>query len=211
VALVVRVRCSTVSAPRTRSSTLGDCPVGHRYCSLSADGKRRGAPLQRAPRRALAATLVTDAARRPRPPRERRCWRRRCTPGQRNSGFWPATSRRRRRGAKRSGSRARRAGPRGGRRLVEQERYVDRVELAAIMGVSVRTVDRLVRDGVPSETWACARVGSCRAGRPRASWRTGSTGQPRPSSRSAGRTTHRQHRRRRHTRRRSERIEARYR
>jgi phage terminase Nu1 subunit (DNA packaging protein) len=35
----------------------------------------------------------------------------------------------------------------------EQERYVTRVELAQIMGVSVRTIDSLVRDGMPSETW----------------------------------------------------------
>jgi hypothetical protein len=35
----------------------------------------------------------------------------------------------------------------------EAERYVSRVELAAIMGVSVTTVDRLVRAGMPSETW----------------------------------------------------------
>ena len=36
---------------------------------------------------------------------------------------------------------------------VERERYVRRGELAAIMGVSVTTVDRLVRAGMPSETW----------------------------------------------------------
>src|SRR4051812_47195499 len=35
VVVVVRVRCSTVSAPRTRSGTMGDCPVVHRYRSLS--------------------------------------------------------------------------------------------------------------------------------------------------------------------------------
>lgn len=43
--------------------------------------------------------------------------------------------------------------PRGGHGLAEPERYVSRVELAAIMGVSVTTVDRLVRAGMPSETW----------------------------------------------------------
>jgi phage terminase Nu1 subunit (DNA packaging protein) len=43
-------------------------------------------------------------------------------------------------------------GPRGGG-LAERERYVGRVELAAIMGVSVTTVDRLVQAGMPSETW----------------------------------------------------------
>jgi hypothetical protein len=33
------------------------------------------------------------------------------------------------------------------------EPYVGRKELASIMGVSVATVDRMVRDGMPSETW----------------------------------------------------------
>lgn len=33
------------------------------------------------------------------------------------------------------------------------ERYVDRRELATLMGVNVRTVDRMVRDGMPSESW----------------------------------------------------------
>lgn len=36
---------------------------------------------------------------------------------------------------------------------VEPERYVGRLELAELMGVSVATVDRLVADGMPSETW----------------------------------------------------------
>ena len=40
-----------------------------------------------------------------------------------------------------------------GGRLPERERYVSRVELAAIMGVSVTTADRFVRAGMPSETW----------------------------------------------------------
>jgi phage terminase Nu1 subunit (DNA packaging protein) len=33
------------------------------------------------------------------------------------------------------------------------ERYVTRVQLAEIMGVHVNTIDRLVREGMPSETW----------------------------------------------------------
>jgi predicted DNA-binding transcriptional regulator AlpA len=33
------------------------------------------------------------------------------------------------------------------------ERYVTRAELAEIMGVSVPTIDRMVREGMPSETW----------------------------------------------------------
>ena len=33
------------------------------------------------------------------------------------------------------------------------ERYVTRVELAAIMGVSLATVDRMVAEGMPSVTW----------------------------------------------------------
>jgi len=33
------------------------------------------------------------------------------------------------------------------------ERYVTRRELAALMGVSIDTVDRLVTDGMPSVTW----------------------------------------------------------
>jgi phage terminase Nu1 subunit (DNA packaging protein) len=33
------------------------------------------------------------------------------------------------------------------------ERYVTRAELAAIMGVSLATVDRMVADGMPSVTW----------------------------------------------------------
>lgn len=35
----------------------------------------------------------------------------------------------------------------------EPERYVTRVELARIMGLSVATIDRMVADGLPSETW----------------------------------------------------------
>lgn len=48
-------------------------------------------------------------------------------------------------------------GPRSADRLggmtVEGERYVGRHELAALMGVNVRTVDRMVRAGMPSENW----------------------------------------------------------
>jgi phage terminase Nu1 subunit (DNA packaging protein) len=33
------------------------------------------------------------------------------------------------------------------------ERYVTRAQLAEMMGVHVNTIDRLVRDGMPSETW----------------------------------------------------------
>ena len=33
------------------------------------------------------------------------------------------------------------------------ERYVGRLELAEIMGVSLATVDRLVAEGMPSVTW----------------------------------------------------------
>lgn len=35
----------------------------------------------------------------------------------------------------------------------ENERYVDRKQLADLMGVSVDTIDRMVREGMPSETW----------------------------------------------------------
>jgi len=40
-----------------------------------------------------------------------------------------------------------------GARLPEGEAYVGRRELARLMGVSVDTVDRLRRDGMPSVTW----------------------------------------------------------
>jgi phage terminase Nu1 subunit (DNA packaging protein) len=33
------------------------------------------------------------------------------------------------------------------------ERYVTRQQLAEVMGVSVKTIDRMVRAGMPSETW----------------------------------------------------------
>ena len=36
---------------------------------------------------------------------------------------------------------------------VAPERYVARAELAAIMGVSLATVDRMVAEGMPSVTW----------------------------------------------------------
>lgn len=35
----------------------------------------------------------------------------------------------------------------------EPERYVNRAELAERMGVSVRTIERFVEAGMPSETW----------------------------------------------------------
>ena len=38
------------------------------------------------------------------------------------------------------------------------ERYVDARELAAQMGVSVRTVKRWVAAGAPSETWGMSRT-----------------------------------------------------
>lgn len=37
--------------------------------------------------------------------------------------------------------------------FVEKERYVTRKQLAEIMGVSLDTIDRMVREGMPSETW----------------------------------------------------------
>jgi phage terminase Nu1 subunit (DNA packaging protein) len=38
------------------------------------------------------------------------------------------------------------------------ERYVDGRELAALMGVSVRTIKRMVAEGMPSETWGMKRT-----------------------------------------------------
>jgi phage terminase Nu1 subunit (DNA packaging protein) len=38
------------------------------------------------------------------------------------------------------------------------ERYVDIVELAAIMAVSERTIKRWVAEGMPSETWGLRRT-----------------------------------------------------
>jgi phage terminase Nu1 subunit (DNA packaging protein) len=35
----------------------------------------------------------------------------------------------------------------------EPEPYVDRQQMARLMGVNVRTIDRMVRDGMPSESW----------------------------------------------------------
>jgi phage terminase Nu1 subunit (DNA packaging protein) len=37
--------------------------------------------------------------------------------------------------------------------IVAPEPYVDRKQLAELMGVSVATIDRMVRAGMPSETW----------------------------------------------------------
>jgi hypothetical protein len=38
------------------------------------------------------------------------------------------------------------------------EQYVDARELAELMGVSVRTIKRLVAAGMPSETWGMSRT-----------------------------------------------------
>lgn len=38
-------------------------------------------------------------------------------------------------------------------RVPEVERYVTREQLAELMGISVKTVDRLVHEGMPSVTW----------------------------------------------------------
>lgn len=38
-------------------------------------------------------------------------------------------------------------------RILPAEPYVDRKQLAKTMGVSVATIDRMVRAGMPSETW----------------------------------------------------------
>jgi hypothetical protein len=40
-----------------------------------------------------------------------------------------------------------------GGRISAPEPYVDRKQLAKTMGVSLATIDRMVRDGMPSETW----------------------------------------------------------
>ncbi len=37
--------------------------------------------------------------------------------------------------------------------IAAPESYVDRKQLAELMGVSVATIDRMVRSGMPSETW----------------------------------------------------------
>lgn len=37
--------------------------------------------------------------------------------------------------------------------VAEREPYVTRTELAAMMSVSVSTIDNWVREGMPSETW----------------------------------------------------------
>lgn len=37
--------------------------------------------------------------------------------------------------------------------MAEPERYVTRQQLADLMGVSVATIDRMVSEGLPSETW----------------------------------------------------------
>ena len=38
------------------------------------------------------------------------------------------------------------------------ERYVDSRELAALMGVSTRTISRMVTEGMPSQTWGLSRT-----------------------------------------------------
>lgn len=40
-----------------------------------------------------------------------------------------------------------------GIRVEQAERYIDRRELAALMGVSINTIDRMVAQGMPSTTW----------------------------------------------------------
>lgn len=37
--------------------------------------------------------------------------------------------------------------------------------MARLMGVHVRTIDRMVRDGMPTESWVFERVVFCRAAR----------------------------------------------
>lgn len=37
--------------------------------------------------------------------------------------------------------------------VAESERYVTRDQLAELMNVSVATIDRMVAEGMPSETW----------------------------------------------------------
>lgn len=39
----------------------------------------------------------------------------------------------------------------------QREAYVDRAELARLMKVSTRTIDRFITEGMPSETWGLAR------------------------------------------------------
>jgi hypothetical protein len=42
--------------------------------------------------------------------------------------------------------------------VAQGERYVDARELAALMGVSTRTIARMVALGMPSETWGLSRT-----------------------------------------------------
>lgn len=42
--------------------------------------------------------------------------------------------------------------------MTTTERYVDMRELAALMGVSTRTIKRLTAAGMPSETWGMSRT-----------------------------------------------------
>lgn len=42
--------------------------------------------------------------------------------------------------------------------IPEPERYVNRAELAQLMGVGVRTVDRFRAEGMPCESWGMRAV-----------------------------------------------------
>jgi phage terminase Nu1 subunit (DNA packaging protein) len=44
------------------------------------------------------------------------------------------------------------------RTIEPPERYVDREELAEIMGVSTSTIKRFIAAGMPSETWGMSRT-----------------------------------------------------
>lgn len=52
-----------------------------------------------------------------------------------------------------------------GLEVPQEERYVSRVELAKMMGVSVSTINRMVKEGMPSVTWGarCRRFLPSRA------------------------------------------------
>jgi hypothetical protein len=43
-------------------------------------------------------------------------------------------------------------------RVALPEPYIDARQLAAVMGVSPTTIKRMVREGMPSETWGMART-----------------------------------------------------
>lgn len=44
-----------------------------------------------------------------------------------------------------------------GLRVQEDEKYVGRRELAVLLGLSIPTIDRWVKEGMPSETWGLRR------------------------------------------------------